>query len=126
MQKSTQWRRKECPLRGKRQKFSRECKLEAVRLLEEGKKPSTELAREPGIRKNQLYKGKGQTDKQGGSAFPGPGRQAVIGTDAEEMSKLRRELAKVNGKSPKRYFMLCLKIGIISGGGGPDRHKIRE
>jgi len=43
---------------GKRQTFSREFKLEAVRLLDEGKKPPAELARELGIRRNQLYKGR--------------------------------------------------------------------
>ena len=33
------------------QAFSRESKLEAVRLLEEGKKPAAELARELGLRR---------------------------------------------------------------------------
>ncbi len=42
----------------KRKPFTREFKLEAVRLLEEGKKPAAELARELGIRRNQLYKWK--------------------------------------------------------------------
>lgn len=45
-------------MRGERQTFSREFKLEAVRLMEEGKKPPAELARELGIRRNQLYKWK--------------------------------------------------------------------
>ena len=48
-------------MRGKRQTFSREFKLEAVRLLDEGKKPPAELARELGIRRNQLYKWKEAT-----------------------------------------------------------------
>ena len=51
-------------MRKERQAFSREFKLEAVRLLEEGKKPAAELARELGIRRNQLYKWKEATDKQ--------------------------------------------------------------
>lgn len=42
---------------GKRQTFSREFKLEAVRLLDEGKNPPAELARELGIRRNQLLEG---------------------------------------------------------------------
>ena len=41
----------------KRKQFTREFKMEAVRLLEEGKKPASDLARELGIRRNQLYKG---------------------------------------------------------------------
>ena len=40
----------------KRKQFTREFKLEAVRLLEEGIKPATDLARELGIRRNLLYK----------------------------------------------------------------------
>ena len=36
--------------------FPREFKLEALRQLEAGTRPATELARELGIRANQLYK----------------------------------------------------------------------
>ena len=57
-------------MRKQRQSFSREFKLEAVRLMEEGKKPPAELARELGIRRNQLYKWKEKTDKHGGMRFP--------------------------------------------------------
>jgi len=77
-----------------RKTFSREFKLEAVRLIEEGRKPVAELARELGIRRNQLYKWKEKTDKHGGSAFPGQGRRCARGTEAEEISRLRGELAK--------------------------------
>ena len=38
----------------------REFKLEAVRLLEESTKPASDLARELGVRRNQLYKWKEQ------------------------------------------------------------------
>lgn len=64
-------------MRRERQAFSREFKLKAVRLLEEGKKPAVELARELGIGRNQLYTWKEATDKQGGEAFPGHGRRKV-------------------------------------------------
>lgn len=40
----------------KRQTFSKEFKLEAVRLLETTDKPAADLARELGVRGNQLYK----------------------------------------------------------------------
>ena len=40
----------------KRVRHSKEFKLEAVRLLEHGQKPATQLALELGIRRNQLYK----------------------------------------------------------------------
>jgi transposase-like protein len=77
-----------------RKTFSKEFKLEAVRLIEEGKKPAAELARELGIRRNQLYKWKEKIDKHGGSAFPGSGRRCARGTEAEEIIQLRRELEK--------------------------------
>ena len=37
-----------------RKRFTREFKLEAVRLLEQGQRPAAEIARELGIRRNQL------------------------------------------------------------------------
>ena len=37
----------------KRQRFSREFKLEAVRLLNEGRKSGADLTREPGIKRNR-------------------------------------------------------------------------
>ena len=37
----------------KRQSFSREFKLEAVRMLNEGRKSGADLARELGIKRNQ-------------------------------------------------------------------------
>jgi transposase len=79
----------------RRQVFSREFKLEAIRLLEEGKKPAADIARELGIRRNQLYKWKEQRDKQGVAVFPGPGRRAIRGSDSGEIARLRSEVAKV-------------------------------
>jgi len=79
----------------RRQAFTREFKLEAVRLLEEGKKIPAELARELGIRRNQLYKWKEQVDKRGGTVFPGAGRRPAKDSAAEEIARLKRELAGV-------------------------------
>jgi transposase len=39
-----------------RQVFSKEFKVEAVRLLETSDRPAAEVARQLGIRRNQLYK----------------------------------------------------------------------
>lgn len=59
-----------------RQRFTKEFKLEAVRQLEEGIKAAAVVARELGIRRNQLYKWKNEiTDKGPDSAFKGPGRR---------------------------------------------------
>lgn len=82
-------------MRGKREVFSKEFKLEAVRMMAEGKKPPAELARELGLRRNQLYKWKESIEKAGESAFPGPGRRTLKVTEAEEISRLRRELSRV-------------------------------
>jgi len=56
-----------------RQTFSPEFKREAVRLLEQGHKESSQLARELGVRRNQLYKWKNEIDQHGETAFPGKG-----------------------------------------------------
>ena len=77
----------------KRKQFSREFKLEALRLLEEGKKPGADLARELGIRRNQLYKWKETMDKHGEGSFPGSGRHPARESQAEEVAKLKRELS---------------------------------
>ena len=77
------------------QVFSKEFKQEAVRLLEEGRKPAADIARELGIRRNQLYKWKEQRDKQGVAVFPGPGKRSNKGSDSEEIARLKSELAKV-------------------------------
>lgn len=77
----------------KRPSYTREFKLEAVRLLEQGEKPAADLARELGIRRNQLYKWQEQLKAQGkDDAFPGHGRRA--GAEAE-VARLKRELAQL-------------------------------
>ena len=53
----------------KRKQFSAEFKREAVRLLETSKKQPSDLARELGIRRNQLYKWKDQLSRSGKRAF---------------------------------------------------------
>ena len=76
----------------KRKSFSSEFKREAVRLLDTSQKPPADLARELGVRRNQLYKWKEQLSKRGAKAFPGAGRQRG---SVDELSRLRQELAKV-------------------------------
>jgi transposase-like protein len=73
----------------KRQSFTREFKLEAVRLLEQGNKPAAEVARELGVRRNQLYKWQEELGTKGkDEAFPGRGRRSGA---AAELDKLKRE-----------------------------------
>jgi transposase len=78
-----------------RKTFSRDFKLEAVRLLNEGKKKGSDLARELGIKRNQLYKWKDEVDAHGEAAFPGQGRRGSSESQAAENARLKRELAKV-------------------------------
>jgi transposase-like protein len=78
----------------KRKQFTREFKLEAVRLLEEGKKPAADLARELGIRRNLLYKWKDVIDQKGNDAFPGNGKRSNTKTQTSEIVRLKRELVQ--------------------------------
>lgn len=78
----------------KRIRHSKEFKLEAVRLLELGQKPATQLALELGIRRNQLHKWQAQLRAKGTEeAFRGPGAKPLA--EAGEIERLRRELKKV-------------------------------
>jgi transposase len=54
--------------------FSKELKIEAARLLGLGAKPASQLALELEVRRNQLYKWRGQIEGKGDAAFRGPGR----------------------------------------------------
>lgn len=79
---------------GKRVRFSKEFKLEAVRLLDLGQRSAAQLALELGVRRNQLYKWKEQLSGKGKeAAFRGPGRKAA--GQESEVARLKRELAKV-------------------------------
>ncbi len=72
--------------------FSKSFKAEAVRLLAHSGRPAAEIARELGIRRNQLYKWQEQIRAKGHDVFPGRGHQS---RQAEEMRRLRRELERV-------------------------------
>jgi len=71
-------------------RFSKEFKLEAIRLSEESGKPKAQVARELGIRVNQIGKWRKQLEEQPAGASSGKGRQAD--QDAE-LKRLQRELA---------------------------------
>jgi transposase len=77
-----------------RTRYSKEFKLEAVRLLERSDKPASQLAAELGIRRNQLYKWQAELSRKGQEvAFQGSGRPATA--MQAENARLKRELAKV-------------------------------
>ncbi len=58
-----------------RKRYSSEFKREAVRLLEQGDKEASQLARELGVARNRLYKWKEEVDQYGAAAFPGIGKR---------------------------------------------------
>lgn len=91
----------------KRPSYTREFKMGAVGLLKLGDKSAADLARELGVRRNQLYKWQEELqDKGTEAAFPGHGRRR--GADAE-LAKLKRENERLQEeneilKKAARYF----------------------
>src|SRR2546422_9273642 len=77
---------------GQRQRFTKEFKLEAVRLLTQSGRPAAEVARELGIPRNRLYKWAAQLEAHQDASFPGSGRQPA---PAAELARLRREGARL-------------------------------
>jgi transposase len=71
-------------------RYSREFKLEAVRLAETGERPKAQIARELGIRVNQLRKWKLEFEKEEWTGAPK--QTAVIDGD---LDRLRRENARL-------------------------------
>ena len=91
----------------KRKIFSKEFKLEAVRLLETSNKPAADIARELGIQRNQRYKWQEQLRAKGeADAFPGKGYRTE---KDDEIARLKRELERVKEerdilKKAAQYF----------------------
>jgi transposase len=90
----------------------KEFKLEAVRLLKESDRPAAEIARELGLRRNQLYKWKEQLERRGEQAFTGRGRpkkenQSDMTTLRQEIERLREENEIL--KKAAAYFAKELK-----------------
>lgn len=72
----------------KRRKYTREFKLEAVRLSEESEEPVAEIARQLGIGPSLLYGWRERFLEDGKEAFPGHGK---LRTSDDEVRRLRRE-----------------------------------
>jgi transposase len=82
---------KECSMTKRAYKtYTKEFKVEAVRLAEESEQPVTQVARELGLRVNQIYKWRKQLEEKKGSAFSGKG--SVKEKDAE-IQRLKKALA---------------------------------
>ena len=73
--------------------YTREFKLEALRLMEESERPASEIAMQLGIRRNQLYKWKEQMKKTGEVPSAKKGRPKK--EDQTEIARLKQELKRV-------------------------------
>lgn len=73
----------------KRRKYSREFKIEAVRMISDGGRSVAETGRELSISPNLLTRWKQQLSANGDQAFPGKGRLA------DEVRRLQLELKRV-------------------------------
>lgn len=71
-------------------KYSKEFKVEAIRLASESDKPVTQVARELGLRVNQIYKWKKQLEEKPESAFTG---KPVAKNKDAEIRRLEKALA---------------------------------
>lgn len=96
----------------KRGRYPKEFKTEAVRLLNSGDKPASELAMELGVKRTLLYRWRNQLEAKGESAFSGSGRPK--NDQLNEVSKLKKELKEVSLerdilKKAAAYFAKDLK-----------------
>ena len=92
--------------------YTREFKLEAIRLMESSDRPSSEIAMELGIRRNQLYKWKEQLAGKGEVSATRRGRPRK--EDQSELTTLRQENKRLKEdveilKKSAAYFARALK-----------------
>jgi transposase len=89
--------------------YSREFKLEAVRLSEHTEKSVAQIARDLGVPERVLYRWRRQLREGPETAFPGKGHQSEL---EEENRRLRRELERVQ----QERDILKKVVGIFSHG----------
>lgn len=73
-----------------RRTFTREFKLEAVRLSKEEGRAGSDVAKELGIHPNVLYRWRKELLEDSDESFPGQGKKKA---SDEEVARLRREVA---------------------------------
>ena len=76
----------------KRKHYSKQLKVDAVKLVTEQGYKVSEAARNLGIHHSSLRRWKKQLDKDGNQAFPGKGH---MNSDKEELYRLRKEVKKL-------------------------------
>jgi transposase len=80
------------PKVAKRASHTREYKIEAIRLSNEGTRSVAEVAADLGLSAEQLYRWRRVFAKSGATSFPGKGN---INSADEELVRLKRELKQV-------------------------------
>ena len=94
-----------------RKQYTREFRLEAVRLLDQSVRPAAEIARQLGGKRTLLYRWRDAVRTHGDAAFGGAGRPVAHRDD--ELIRLRRELQLVKAerdilKKAAAYFAKAL------------------
>lgn len=79
-------------MRRTRRTYSKEFKVEAVRLFTHGGHSLSQVARDLEVDRKLLKKWQDQLEREGTQAFPGKGQ---LKPEDEEMRRLRRELERV-------------------------------
>ncbi|RZA14656.1 MAG: IS3 family transposase [Proteobacteria bacterium] len=98
-----------------RRKFSREFKLEAVKLVRERGVSAAQAARDLDLHENVLRKWVRDHDAGPGSAFPGHG---IMRPEQQEIERLRRELARMKAERDilkKGRGLLCQGLDMMFG-----------
>ncbi len=90
-----------------RRSFSREFKLEAVRMISEGGHSLAQVARDLDVRSDMLRRWRRQLEQDPEQAFPGVGQRKA---QDEEMWQLRRKLDRVTAERD----ILKKALGIVS------------
>jgi transposase len=98
---------REKSMQKKQATFTREFKMEAVKLAESGKKPITQIARDLGISDSAIHNWRKLYGVHGEQAFPGSGHQTP---QEEEIRQLKRE----NELLRQERDILKKAIGIFS------------
>ena len=92
-------------------RYSREFKLEAVRLAAVGDRPKAQIARELGIRVNQLRKWRLDFEEEERTGAP-----KRVPTSEDDLGRLRRENAKL--KEENEILKKAAKGAAVDGGCG--------
>lgn len=77
-----------------RKKYSREFKIEAVKMMDAGV-PNTQIARELGVDVSMLYRWRTHLDRDAQDAFPGKGNQTP---EQAEITNLRKEVERLRNE----------------------------